>query len=374
MTIRLILDARKIFDGGIGVYTRNLIEALARSTEFKLCLLINPHQKNKILAENFSWLNLVDWKEDLAKVLSLDEYFNLTKRIDFTEFDLYHTPFITIPRNLPIPSVITIHDLIQITHPEKFYYPLIAKLIIGNSIKQATGVLTVSKSSAGIIKKYFHQFVANKLTIIPNVISQNFRESSKEVSTIKNPRIEAKKFIMALFSNLKPHKGCLDLLKVFSQLILKQQIPKDFYLVLVGKELEKVTNPHVQKILRDYPQIINLGALSDAELVSTMAQAEALVVPSLVEGFSLPVLQAHSQGTPVIVRPIPAIQELIGNGDVVAVDFSQESLAKAILKFYEQDSRKKYSYELSNYDLLSLSDKLLDYYRKILSNESSIST
>ena len=57
---------------------------------------------------------------------------------------------------------------------------------------------------------------------------------------------------MALFSNLKPHKGCLDLLKVFSKLIVDQKVPKDFYLVIVGKGLEDVTNPQIEKILADF--------------------------------------------------------------------------------------------------------------------------
>jgi glycosyltransferase involved in cell wall biosynthesis len=58
------------------------------------------------------------------------------------------------------------------------------------------------------------------------------------------------------------------------------------------------------------------GSVSEADLMDTYRNAVALVVPSLKEGFCLPVLEAHAFGTPVIAADISTLQEVVGEGGV----------------------------------------------------------
>ena len=53
-------------------------------------------------------------------------------------------------------------------------------------------------------------------------------------------------------------------------------------------------------------------------------------VPSLAEGFCLPLIEAHAAGIPVVMRPIPALLENALNSDIVASEFSIDALANAI--------------------------------------------
>ena len=341
-TIRVLLDARKILDGGIGVYLQNLIASFIDRPGFDLTLLVNPGQLELIKEKDFPWFADVAYLEDPAKVLSWDEFNNLATRIPQEQFDLYHSPYITLPRGLKIPSIVTVHDLIQLTHPEKFYYPFLGRILIGNSISRATRILTGSKASLSLLKKYFSPFVSvdSKTDLVTHVISPEFLNYA-------SPELAAKKFnlkgdyLLGIYSNLKPHKGLVDLLKVFKQLKKTpkmHKIPKNLKLVLVGKGFANITeNDHIFQMIDSTPDVLLFGRISDAELSSLYSGANALVVASKQEGFCLPIIQAHAQGTPVIARPVPAVKEILTAYDFQAKDFKNSSLRDAIVSFYQSN-------------------------------------
>ncbi|MDC0358432.1 glycosyltransferase family 4 protein, partial [Oligoflexia bacterium] len=316
---RILIDARKIFDGGIGVYLQNLLEACYRQNQ--LTLLVNPAQVPLIKQKDFNWLKDVSFFEDSAKVLSFDEYFNLAKRIPQQDFDLYHTPFITLPFGLKLPAVITVHDLIQITHPEKFYYKTFAKFIMASSVRRAKRVLTVSQTSADLLKKYFT--VDSKLQVVRN---------ATQFSDAKGDKIDKYgNYLLAIFSNLKPHKGLDDLIRAFAELKneASSALPPDLKLLLVGSGFQATESFAVGD------DVVVLGAVSDQELGDLYASANALLVSSYVEGFCLPVLEAHAQGTAVIARPEPAVKELLTEYDYLAKDFTLPAYQAAIKEFYQ---------------------------------------
>jgi len=73
-----------------------------------------------------------------------------------------------------------------------------------------------------------------------------------------------------------------------------------------------------------------LGRISDTELAEEFAAASVAVVPSFAEGLSLPVIEALSQGTPVVASDIPAHRELIGAGPFLADPTEPALIARAI--------------------------------------------
>jgi glycosyltransferase involved in cell wall biosynthesis len=79
------------------------------------------------------------------------------------------------------------------------------------------------------------------------------------------------------------------------------------------------------------------GSAYGAELVQLLHGAIALIFPSLVEGFGLPVLEAMALGTPVVVSDVPALREVAGDAALVFDPYRPESLAAALTSVLDDE-------------------------------------
>ena len=86
--------------------------------------------------------------------------------------------------------------------------------------------------------------------------------------------------------------------------------PDDFFAVS-GKPLPSVADPDLEKI-KDMPNVLMTGYLSDGEIKALLRRCKAFVFPSYFEGFGLPPLEALSCGTPVIVSSRTSLPEIYG--------------------------------------------------------------
>lgn len=323
--IRLLLDGRKLRDGGIGVYTENLIVGLLAVGGVDITVLYRDERCLKA-----PYASQVSWIREVASSYSLDELLFLSGRIDFSQFDIFHTPHYMLPYRVPIPTVVTVHDLIHITHPEKFYYPWIARALIRSAVRRADSVLAVSRHTRASVLDLTGA-PESKVTYLPNAISERLSASEMGVPF----HGDGHPYLFALFSNVKPHKGLKDLLLAYREFRdgrrwegLSPQCPN---LLLAGYGIEGLLNTSEGNALLEGLDGIRLaGALTDSELLGALQGALALVVPSLVEGFCLPAIEAQSVGTPVVCRPVPALRELVTEHDVVAESFSVGSLTAAL--------------------------------------------
>jgi len=348
--LRVLLDARKLWDGGIGVYTENLIAGLLQQPGIALTLIVPPAVAASPRFARYPWSGMVGILEDASPGYSYDELFRFAQRIPFRRYDLYHVPHYTLPFGVPIPSVITVHDLIHIQHPERMYYPLIAKSLIRSALRRATRVLTVSQATLNELKRFYgrNRRVAGKLRLVPNSLDPYFlKDCAPQEYLPARFRLHGA-YLMSVFSTLKPHKGLRDLLQAFHALkrsaataapALARAIA-DLKLVLVGQGMQ---HPAEVDRLLDHAGAVEdvylFGAVSKEDLLNLYAGAAALVVPSLAEGFGLPVIEAQAQGTPVIARPVPALQELLTRRDTLCADFSQAALQRGLSAFIENHVR-----------------------------------
>jgi len=138
--LKVLIDARKSGHGGIGVYLGNLLSGLVVQPNLDISLLCRPDCFLPTL-----WPSKVHLIKESAGLYSLSELLFLGEKINKGGFDVFHCPHYTLPYNLKIPSVITLHDLIHIECPEKWYYPMIASHLITSAVKRATRVIAVSQ-------------------------------------------------------------------------------------------------------------------------------------------------------------------------------------------------------------------------------------
>lgn len=358
--LRVLLDARKLGDGGIGVYIHNLIVGLLESDKVELTLITSRERRTFLRGiKGFSVI------EDNAKSYSFDEMLGLARRIDMSEFDIFHVPHYTLPYNIGIPSVVTIHDVIHVTHPERSFYPIIAKFLIRSALKRASKVITVSESSKRALCNLLGK-ESSKIEVIPNAIDpkmNSVRDITEPLATKFG--LVNEEYILGVFSNLKPHKGVTDLLRSFQK--VRSEYP-GIKLALAGSGIPDPE--YLAKVLKgvtDFTDVNFLGTVSRDELSHLYAGALFLVVPSLAEGFSLPVLEAKFQGTPIVCRPVPAIKELIDENDICCSDFSQKSLTTGLLeglkKYRTRDRGDEILIDIERYSTPHVTKEILTLYR-----------
>jgi hypothetical protein len=339
--LRLFIDARKLLDGGIGRYISNLLIGFVRGGFLdsgdiaKIGVLLSPKAAAVITgsqgagAEHFqSWASRVEIYCDAAVPYSFDEYFGLAKRLPISEYDLFHSPHYTLPFGLKVPSVVTVHDVLHITHGERWYYPFIAKKLLASALSRAKQVVTVSSASAmELYRLNLSESIHARgaIHVIPNAV--DMVGDTMAADAVQGWNRTSDSYLLSVISTDKPHKGLTTLLDAYERYRLRVKCPLD--LVLVGAGSAKY-------ILRDRvsPQgVTALGEVDELRYQQLMRGASALLVASSSEGFCVPFIEAHSRGVPVVHRPISALRELhIVGFDVAAADMSVAAFGEAIIE------------------------------------------
>ncbi|RIL08329.1 MAG: hypothetical protein DCC75_09200 [Proteobacteria bacterium] len=327
----VLLDARKIGDGGIGSYIDSLVRGLLDSGQVKLSLVVSGDRAAETFLNSFSGRAFEAVIEEKAPKYSFDELFRMPKRINLSRFDLFHAPHYTLPFNLKVPSVVTIHDVIHLTHPPSFLHPFLARPLIRSALRRAARVIAVSQATAQALAE-LSKGISFKVEVVPNAfdsfLAEHFVASSPSLEEMLNcvwREFQIKPpYLLAVLSNNKPHKGGRDLLRAFAELRKlsphRFEGPSPLRLVIAGSGGEALSGVNV----------ISLGQVSRENLGNLYSLAEALVIPSLAEGFCLPALEAKILGARIIARPVSALREILGSGDSIAADFTVAELSRAM--------------------------------------------
>lgn len=345
-SLRVLLDARKLGEGGIGVYLENLIRGFnatageGTSPRIMLSALVRERQ--------IATLQKISPRCEAITTdiepFSLPELFLLGKQIPQERFDLFHTPHFVLPYFMKIPSVVTVHDLTHIRFPERWYYPVVASRLIRSSLRRSARVITVSESS----KRDLLVFVARrkkqaeKIRVVPNAVEDFFLEAPPMISMGE----QKGGYFLAVLSMHKPHKGLADLLAAWKRITTSpdtRTLSQDMQLIVAGLGTRQISED--SRLLHDLSETSRIfvrGSVTKEDLRKLYSGAEALIVPSRAEGFGLPMLEAHSCGTPVIFRPVPALEELSMTLDIRCQGFSIDALVEAIQRYLrERGERQK---------------------------------
>jgi len=130
---------------------------------------------------------------------------------------------------------------------------------------------------------------------------------------------------------LKPGKNIPTLIRAFGKFLAGQK--KKYNLYLVGGDfwLDKEIDKEIKKYKLG-SRIMKLGVITDGELAECYRNAVALVLPSLHDGFCLPVVEAFASGCPVIGSTTSAMQEIIGDAGMTVDPHSPKGFADAMAK------------------------------------------
>jgi len=395
--MRIGVDARLWNESGVGRYIRNLVEQLLiidRKNNYTLFVLSKDIENIKYQISNIkkNWkLEIGNWKLSVADTRwhTIEEQLQFPSILNKEDLDLVHFPYFSVPIFYNRPFVVTIHDLILHHFPTgeastlpRYLYNLKLigyKFIISSAAKRAKKIITVSNSTKSEVVDHLgvsphkvvvtHEGVFSNSKLSPRGEAAGWpaspSASSRRDGSLggRSGQLKTQKHFLYI-GNAYPHKNLERLLEAFSKIRIdtndyfestrmkkdsdifgeKIRNNSDLQLVLVGKEdyfykrlKEKVRNMGLEKSVLFY------GEVSDEELSALYKNALALVIPSLMEGFGLPALEAMANKCLVLASDIPALREVCVDAAIYFNPSKTEEIAQKMTSVLHSNDTYHYS-------------------------------
>ena len=298
-------DAKRIVRNGTGLgsYGRTLVNDLAQ-LPLQLRLYAPDRGRDDLRAqiverENVSF-HFADKQWPLASAYWRTK--GMVNDLKRDSIQLYHGLSGELPIGIKasgIPSVVTIHDLIFLRHPE-FYHSIDVQLYkwkFRQTLKEATHIIAISECTKRDIIEYGH-VSEDKISLIYQSCSPRFTPQP----SVKNTQ----RYILSVGS-IEARKNILQAVQALPYL------PSEVSLVIVGRHTpytDKVVKYIQENGLESRVQILH--GVSDEQLPALYADAEAFVYPSVYEGFGIPIIEAIRCGLPVVACSGSCLEEAGG--------------------------------------------------------------
>lgn len=348
----------------------------------KIAIDISPLQTgHKVRGVGFYLENL---KRALLKYDKENEYLffvpgeKLPEDIDLIHFPYFEPFFLALPLYKKHKTVVTVHDLTPIVFPDAFPRGIKGELrwqMQRLSLKKTNGIITDSMSSKKDVIKY--------VGVGDSLIDVVYLAAGEEFKVVNNS--QAKLLILQKKYNL-PQKFALYVGDVTWNKNLPRLIDAikitNIPLVMIGKNLVNQdydkNNPwnhdlnRVNELAKDDKHIIRPGFVEPDDLVSIYNAATVFVMPSLYEGFGLPILEAQACGCPVITTKEGSLKEVASDSAYLIDGYDFESIADGIQKVFNstdlQESLKTKGFEnAKKYSWEKTAKKTIEAYKKAVS-------
>ena len=341
--MKIGFDAKRAFCNfrGLGNYSRNTIAALTRYRTDNEYYLFTPKISKEFQGLAYPNASVITPQSPFARALpTLWRTHSCLHDINSLNLDIFHGLSHELPLgigNSKTKSVVTMHDLIFITHPQ--LYPLIDRktytLKYRHSCNVADRIIAISRQTKSDLINYWN-IPEEKI----DVVYQGCNPVFYEPATQQEKDEVIKKYNLP--NEYLLHVGAIERRKN-QELILQamQHTEHDIPLVMVGK-----ASNYLQSLQNSFPElfknrVIILNNVTDKELRSIYASASIFIYPSLYEGFGIPILEALSCGVPVITTDNGCFREAGGSACQYIDPSDHNHLAEKIsLLLSDSDLRK----------------------------------
>ena len=320
--------------GGTGYYTRKIIEHIPIVEEGLRYLIFLPNSFranplcDKLTKAANVRLKFTSMTTQIQRIVF--EQLVLPRLLTKEKVDLMHSLAFVAPAFLRQQSVVTVHDLAFKLFPETLTG--LRRLYLGRaterSVRSADRVIAVSHAvKSDIVRRLSVQ--SEKVAVT--------REGGYESAGIA-PRLKSRYLAHLLawdgdyilfIGTMEPRKNLKRLLAAFS--MLRKRYKPECKLVIVGRKgwlTGGIRRELAEKgIERD---VVFTGFLPDSVVMGLMQDASVFVMPSLYEGFGLPLVTAMACGTPIAASNAGAIPEVVGDAGLLFDAYDVEATAEAL--------------------------------------------
>lgn len=349
--MKIGIDCRAVSEsGGIGEYVRQLTKNLVRT-----------NNRDKFVLFFADWESAGNFQQGKAEIeiLPLGRF---KKYLPFIYAHLIapllmrrkHCDLMLFPANI-IPffyygrSAVVIHDLAVYEFPELFPdrpFNFDRRILVPRSLRRADKIIAVSGSTKKDIIELFG-VSAGKISVVHE--GGDFEFAKNPAKSEWPTGLTPKKYFLFI-GTIEPRKNLIRLVEAYKKFV--QSESGDFDLVLAGKSGWKnegifaaITAAN-RELGRD--RIKYLGFISNEQKAELFGLAFALVLPSLYEGFGLPIAEALQFGLPLILADNSALPEIGGKAAIYIDADSTKSILDALKELsvnhslYEQLSSQAY--------------------------------
>lgn len=330
---------------GIGRYTRNLITALARldtDDRFTLISFERPvpdrdfPKAPNVHPRVFNFTNrymTILWQR-LRLPIPVELFTGLV--------DVYHGPDFVLPPVARARSVVTIYDLAFLTNPECAMPSLAEYLsaVVPRAARASDRIIAISQATANDLTERL-AIPPEKIAIAYPGLDPRFTPDRDEaaIEALRAKYGIQRPCILAV-STIEPRKNYERLIAAFAQAMHEPDGPR--MLVIAGRKgwlydgvFETVDT------LKLGEHVKFLDYVSDAELPLLYKAADVLAMPSISEGFGIPVTEAMASGTPVVCSTGGSLPEIAGDAALTVDPYDVEGLAAALLRLTRDTSLRE---------------------------------
>ena len=378
MTKNIIgFDAKRIVRNGTGLgsYGRTLVNDLAQRQDLELRLYAPDKGRDDLRSQILERPNVSFCYPRFSSFIHLpSSWWRMKDVVTDLQRDgvqLYHGLSGELPIGIHksgIRSVVTIHDLIFLRHPE-FYKWADTKIYawkFRQTLKEADHIIAISECTKRDIL-YYGDIDEKKITIVYQSFAPRFSAevSEEQRSQVRKIYVLPQRYILNVGS-IEARKNILQAVQALPLL------PDDVALVIVGRH-----TPYTDRVLQYVHEhhleqrVLVLHGVPDDHLPVLYDLAEAFVYPSVYEGFGIPIIEAISCDLPVVACSGSCLEEAGGSdnlyvqpGDVAAMaDAIRQTLVGAEGRELRIENSKKYIRRFSGCNVAS---QVADIYQRLL--------
>ena len=337
--MRIGFDAKRAFNNysGLGNYSRYIISNICRFYPEDECFLYTPLIADAELFNEPEGCIIGHPNGMWRRAGSFWRSFRLTHRLNMDAIELYHGLSNELPYGIhksKIRSVITIHDLIFMEHPE--LYQSFSRNIYERKVRYGTRVATKIIAASDQTKQDIIRFLdvdESRIRVVYQGCHRQFYSRvSEEIMQSTHQRFALPSEYLLYVGTIEERKNLLKILQALHQGNI------DFPLVVVGRKTAYF-NQVKQYIERNgLSNIYFLDQVQASELPAIYQGSTGFIYPSSYEGFGIPVLEALNSGIPVITSRGGCLEETAGKGGLLINPNDQEEMIHAIRKVLENSA------------------------------------
>ena len=331
MPLRIVLDARRVSDFGIGTYIRNLVRALARldqENQYTLITSAASVPEFEDLPKNFqACLHRRKSGGGLAQ-------FGFSLFLRTLDADLFHIPLNAVPLWMPKPYLVTTHDMSTLLFLDQSgYRSNIRRFYLRRGLLRADRVMAVSSATRRDVESVLG-IPSSRIRVVYNAPDPVFcAPEGSPLAVADGERFAYPPETQRMLDRYHIHypfilyvgrtnaqKNIPRLVEAFAVLRGElQDCPsyRDLRLIIIGDEIAR--QPALRHAViqsRVEASVRFLGFVPIETLRAFYQLTAAFVFPSLYEGFGLPPLEAMACGTPVVCSNVSSLPEVVGDAAV----------------------------------------------------------
>jgi glycosyltransferase involved in cell wall biosynthesis len=255
----------------------------------------------------------------------------LPRRARRLRLDALHCPAPLAPVRSPVPTIVTVHDILGLDHPEWFTRALAvhSRLVLTPVLRRAECVLVPSVHTRDRLVARLG-VEPERMRVVPLGVDPQFSPGDPPPGLLHRLRLEGPYLLTV--GTLQPRKNVESALRAFERLVAEGA---DQRLALVGGRGWR--DDALAELIRRSPaaeRIVVTGRVSDEELVGLYRAADCFVYPSRYEGFGLPPLEAMACGTAVVSSKRTSLPEVVADAALLVdpddVDAIEHALSEVL--------------------------------------------